>query len=119
MDAASYNVAGIAGTAAAGALAGFVGADVAMAATIAVCVAALALIARVPMPAPYADDPLSVARAVVTGTAHLARTPGLRSVTVATTVSFFGVGALPVAFPLLAGDLGSTASASGALFSAF
>jgi MFS family permease len=40
-------------------------------------------------------------------------------VTLATTISFAGMGAMPVAFPLLAAELGAGAAAAGLLFSTF
>jgi MFS family permease len=58
-------------------------------------------------------------RTVVVGLRHLATTPPLRAVTVTTTLSMGGIGALPVVFPLLAEDLGVHAAASGYLFSTF
>jgi predicted MFS family arabinose efflux permease len=78
----------------------------------------LLAVLRVPMPAPDAE-PGSLVRNVLGGLRHLAMTPPLRAVTITTTLSMGGLGALPVVFPLLAEDLGVHASASGYLFSTF
>ena len=119
-EATSYNLAGVVGPALAGALAAAASPEVAVAVTAAVSGLALLAVLRVPMPPP-ADGAASVGlvRTVVTGLRLLATVPPLRSVTVATTVSFTGMGALPVVFPLLAEELGAPAAAGGALFSAF
>ena len=107
-EATSYNLAGVVGPAAAGALAA------------AASLCALLAVLRVPMPAPPVDpDRPSLGRSVLTGLGLLLKVRQLRSVTVATTVSFTGMGALPVVFPLLAAELGQPAAAGGALFSAF
>lgn len=119
-EATSYNVAGVAGPALAGAVTAAFGATAAVAGTAALSVAALAAVLRVPMPAPVVDAAApGLARSVLTGLRHLALTPPLRAVTVTTTLSMGGLGALPVVFPLLAEDLGAHASASGYLFSTF
>jgi MFS family permease len=119
-EATSYNVAGVAGPALAGAISAALSASAAVAVTGGLSVLALAAVLRVPMPAPVVDDDApGLVRTVVVGLRHLARTPPLRSVTVTTTFSMGGLGALPVVFPLLAEDLGVPASASGFLFSTF
>ncbi len=116
-ESTSYNVAGVAGPA----LAGLVSA-VSPTAAVAMCVTlstvALLFVLRVPMPSPSGARG-SILRTVAAGLAHLARTPALRSVTVATTVSFMGMGAFPVVFPALAVEVGASRAASGALFSSF
>jgi MFS family permease len=119
-EATSYNVAAVAGPALAGALAAAFSADVAVAATAAASLAALVAVLRVPMPA-LAPDPAraSLVRTVVGGLRLLVTVPALRSITLATTISFTGMGALPVVFPLLAEQVGQPAAAGGALFSAF
>lgn len=119
-EATSYNVAGVAGPALAGAVTAALGAEVAVAVVGAISLAALVAVLQVPMPAPvvHAAGP-GLARTVAVGLRHLARTAPLRAVTVTTTFSMGGLGALPVAFPLLAEDLGVQASASGYLFSTF
>jgi MFS family permease len=119
-EATSYNVAGVAGPALAGVLAATAGAETAVAVTAGLSFLALLAVLRVPMPAPVVDPAATgLLRTVVAGLRHLAGTPPLRAVTVTTTFSMGGLGALPVVFPLLAEDLGQHASASGFLFSTF
>lgn len=119
-EATSYNVAAVAGPALAGTLAAAAGASVAVGAAAALSFLALLAVLRVPMPAPLVDaDAPSLMRTVGAGLRLLATSPPLRSVTVTTTLSMAGVGALPVVFPLLAVDLGVGAAASGYLFSTF
>jgi MFS family permease len=118
-ESTSYYVAGVLGPSLAGALSGWVSPDVAVVVCVALSVVALAAVLRVPMPSPehHPEEPLLAA--VWGGLRHLATTPPLRAVTVATTLNFGGIGAFPVVFPALAERLGSDAAASGALFSAF
>jgi MFS family permease len=118
-EATSYNVAGVAGPALAGVLSATAGASTAVAVTAGISFLALLAVLRVPMPRPEAEPAGALIATVLVGLKHLARTPPLRAVTIATTLSMGGLGALPVAFPLLAEDLGVYASASGYLFSAF
>lgn len=118
-EATSYNLAGVLGPALAGALAAGAGPDVAVAVTAALSGVALLAVLRVPMPAPADGPRTGLVRLVASGLRLLATVPPLRSVTVATTVSFTGMGALPVVFPLLAIEVGHPAAAGGALFSAF
>ena len=119
-EATSYNVAGVGGPALAGALAAGAGADTAVAVTAGLSALALVAVLRVPMPAPEAAlGQVSLARTVGAGLRLLATAPPLRAVTLATTVSFLGIGALPVVFPLLAVDLGAGRAASGLLFATF
>ena len=119
-EATSYNVAGVGGPALAGALAAGAGADTAVAVTAGLSALALVAVLRVPMPAPEAaPGQVSLARTVGAGLRLLATAPPLRAVTLATTVSFLGIGALPVVFPLLAVDLGAGRAASGLLFATF
>jgi predicted MFS family arabinose efflux permease len=118
-EATSYNIAGVAGPALAGALAAAFSADVAVAATAALSAMALAAVLRVPMPRPAGAPAVTLARTVGDGLRLLVTEPALRALTVATTVSFTGMGALPVVFPLLAEQVGASAAAGGALFSAF
>lgn len=116
-ESTSYNVAGVTGPALAGGVSAF-----SPSAAVGLCVAlstvAMLAVLRVPMPAPSGSTS-SILRTVAAGLAHLARTPALRSVTVATTISFMGMGAFPVVFPALALEVGADAAASGALFSGF
>jgi MFS family permease len=118
-EATSYNVAGVTGPALAGTLAGLAGAGTAVAVSAGLSAVALAAVLRVPMPAPPSAGGRTLLRTVRDGLELLVRTPALRSVTAATTVSFAGMGAMPVAFPLLAADLGAGAAAAGLLFSTF
>jgi predicted MFS family arabinose efflux permease len=118
-EATSYNLAGVVGPALAGALAAAASPDVAVAATAAMSALALVAVLRVPMPPPATGPTTGLVRLVASGLKLLATVPPLRSVTVATTVSFTGMGALPVVFPLLAEEVGQPAAAGGALFSAF
>lgn len=116
-ESTSYNVAGVAGPALAGAVAAW-----STLASALVCIGlstvALAAVLRVPMPAPSGVTG-GLLRSVRAGIRHLATTPPLRSVTVATTLSFLGMGAFPVVFPALAVEVGARRAASGALFSGF
>lgn len=119
-EATSYNVAGVAGPALAGAVSGLLGAAAAVALTAALSALALVAVLRVPMPLPVGQqDDRGLWRTVADGVSLLARTPALRSVTTATTLAFAGMGAMPVVFPLLARQLGATAAAGGLLFSTF
>lgn len=119
-EAASFNVASVAGPALAGGVTAAFGAAWAVGMTCGLSVIALVAVSRVPMPAPVVDpDAPGLLRTVGIGLRHLARTPPLRSITVVTTISMGGIGALPVAFPLFAEDLGVHASAAGYLFSTF
>ncbi len=119
-ESTSYNVAGVAGPALAGALAASAGAEAAVAVTAGLSAVALAAVLRVPMPPPAGGpDGAGLLATVGVGLRLLATVPPLRAVTVATTISFTGMGALPVVFPLLAADLGASEAAGGALFSAF
>lgn len=116
-ESTSYNVAGVAGPALAGVVSA-VSPDAAVLVCVALSAIALVCVLRVPMPNPAASHD-SLLRTVGAGISHLARTPALRSVTVATTLSFVGMGAFPVVFPALAVEVGAGRAASGALFSGF
>ena len=119
-EATSYNVAGVAGPGLAGTLAAVISNDVAVAVTAALSAAALLAVLRVPMPPPVPDpDAGGLLRTVGSGLRHLAITAPLRSVTVATTTSFIGFGAMPVVFPLLAQEVDAPAAVGGYLFSTF
>lgn len=118
-ESTSYNVAGVAGPALAGVLAATVSAEAAVIVCVLLSAVALVAVLRVPMPVPPGAPTAGLLRSVVGGLRHLATTPPLRSVTVATTISFMGMGAFPVAFPALAGEVGADPAASGALFSGF
>jgi MFS family permease len=118
-EATSYNLAGVVGPALAGTLAAATSPDLAVAASAALSALALLAVLRVPMPPPAGGPAQGLARMVASGLRLLVTVPALRSVTVATTVSFTALGGLPVVFPLLAVELGEQAAAGAALFSAF
>ena len=118
-EATSYNLAGVAGPALAGALAAVASPAAAVSASAGLSALALAAVLRVPMPSTVTADGPGLVTRVASGLRLLAGVPPLRAVTVATTLSYTGMGALPVVFPLLAEDLGHPAAAGGALFSAF
>jgi predicted MFS family arabinose efflux permease len=116
-ESTSYNVAGVAGPALAGVVSAWSPTAAALT-CIGLSTVALVAVFRVPMPAPSGASE-GLMRTVVAGLALLAKTPPLRSVTVATTLSFLGMGAFPVVFPALAVEVGAGRAASGALFSGF
>jgi len=118
-ESTSYYVAGVVGPSLAGALSGWVSPEAAVATCVALSSVALIAVLRVPMPPPTTTSVTGLVADVAAGLRHLATTPRLRAVTVATTLNFGGIGAFPVVFPALAVRLGSTEAASGALFSAF
>ena len=120
VEAASYNVAGIAGPALAGTIAGAISPAWAVGTTVVVSVAALVVLLRVPIgPVHHEAAATGFSHALREGLRLLTRVPSLRSVTVATTVSQAWVGLLVVAFPLLAEVLGHKRAAGGGLFSVF
>src|SRR3954452_14174267 len=106
MEAASYNIAGIAGHALAGTIAGVASAVWAIGATAVTALLATIVIARVPIEPgqPVEGRPL---RALLReGTSLLWRVRELRSITVATTVSMGFFGLVVLGFPLFAHELG-------------
>jgi len=117
-EAMSYNIAGIAGPALAGAVAGAAGASWAIGATAFVALVSVGVIARVPI-VPVEAQSRDVLAALRAGLGLLLRVRALRSVTVATTVSQLWFGLLVVAFPLLAHDLGHARAVGGLMFSVF
>jgi MFS family permease len=118
-ESTSYNVAGVGGPALAGAVSAWVSPDAAMVVAVVMSGVALLAVLRVPMPPPEEAPEGHLVRAIAAGLRHLATTPPLRSATVATTLSYAGMGALPVAVPALAQALGAEAATGGALFSVF
>jgi len=118
-ETASYYLAGVVGPSIAGALASWVSPEAAVVTCIALSGIALVAVLRVPMPLPNEQPTQHLVVAVWAGLRHLAVTPPLRAVTVATTLSFAGIGAFPVVFPALAEQMGSQAATSAVLFSAF
>jgi predicted MFS family arabinose efflux permease len=119
LEAASFNTAAIAGPAVAGAVAATAGPDWAVLAEAALAGLALPAIARLPrIGVPAGDDPGPLAAAIRQGLAHLARTPVLRGVTVATAVGLGGSGLLTLAMPFWAERLGAGRAGAGYLFAA-
>jgi len=131
LDAASYNVAGLAGPALVAVLAGAAGAGLAVSAVAGIAALGLVLVLGVPMPAtapgvdhlvgsrgPVQAAPGSLLAAVADGLRLLRDVPLLRSTTIATTLSQLWQGLLPVVLPLLAVRLGHPASAGAWLLTA-
>jgi MFS family permease len=129
LDAASYNVAGLAGPALVAVLAGAAGAGLALSAVAGIAALGLVLVLGVPMPArgrgrgagehgPVEAVPGSLRAAVADGLRLLRDVPLLRSTTSATTLSQLWQGLLPVTLPLLALRLDHPASAGAWLLTA-
>jgi MFS family permease len=118
-EAASYNIAGIAGPAAAGAVAGAAGVSWAIVATMAVALFAGVVIAQVPIPPGQRDAGQPLLTALREGLGLLWTSPPLRGMTVATTVSQGAFGLVVVAYPLLAHDLHHKRAVGGLLISVF
>jgi MFS family permease len=119
LEASSFNTAAIAGPAVAGALAATAGPAWAVLAEAALAALALPAIARLPRIAvPAGGRPASLAASIRQGLRHLARTPELRGVTVATAVGMAGSGLLTLAMPFWAERLGTGRASSGYLWAA-
>ncbi|HEX3214971.1 MAG TPA: MFS transporter, partial [Actinomycetota bacterium] len=119
LEATSFNTAAIAGPAVAGVVAATAGPAGAVLAEAALAAVALPAIARLPRVAPPAGDhPAPMAVAIRQGLAHLARTPVLRGVTVATAVGMGGTGLLTLALPFWAERLGAGRAGAGYLWAA-
>jgi MFS family permease len=119
LEATSFNTAAIAGPAVAGAVAATAGPARAVLAEAALAALALPAIARLPRVAVPAGDRLaSLAGTIGQGLRHLARTPALRGVTVATSVSLGASGLLTLALPFWAERLGAGRASSGYLWAA-
>jgi MFS family permease len=119
LEASSFNTAAIAGPAVAGALAAIAGpasAVLAEAVLAALAVGAIARLPRVAVPAGDRPDPLGAT--IRQGLRHLARTPVLRGVTVATAVGMGGTGLLTLALPFWAERLGAGRAGAGYLWAA-
>src|SRR5215203_2297780 len=117
LEAASFNTAAIAGPAVAGVVAATAGPAGAVLAEAALAGLALPAIARMPRVAPPAGDhPAPLATAIRQGLAHLAHTPVLRGVTVATAVGMGGTGLLTLALPFWAERLGAGRAGAGYLW---
>lgn len=119
LEASSFNTAAIAGPAVAGVVAATAGPARAVLAEAVLAGLALPAIARLPRVAPPAGDhPAPLATAIRKGLAHLARTPVLRGVTVATAVGMGGTGLLTLALPFWAERLGAGRAGAGYLWAA-
>ncbi|MET0479546.1 MAG: MFS transporter [Actinomycetota bacterium] len=119
LEASSFNTAAIAGPAVAGVVAATAGPTRAVLAEAVLAGLALPAIARLPRVAPPAGDhPAPLATAIRQGLAHLARTPVLRGVTVATAVGMGGTGLLTLALPFWAERLGAGRAGAGYLWAA-
>ena len=119
LEATSFNTAAITGPAVAGVVAATAGPAGAVLAEAALAGLALPAIARMPrVAAPAGDHPAPLATAIGQGLAHLARTPVLRGVTVATAVGMGGTGLLTLALPFWAERLGAGRAGAGYLWAA-
>jgi len=119
LEASSFNSAAIAGPAVAGVVAATAGPAGAVLAEAALTGLALPAIARLPrLAAPAGGRPVPLAAAVRQGLGHLARTPVLRGVTVATAVGMGGTGLLTLALPFWAQGLGAGRAGAGYLWAA-
>jgi predicted MFS family arabinose efflux permease len=119
LEASSFNTAAIAGPAVAGVVAATAGPAGAVLAEAVLAALALPAITRLPRVAPPAGDhPAPLATAIRQGLAHLARTPVLRGVTVATAVGMGGTGLLTLALPFWAERLGAGRAGAGYLWAA-
>jgi MFS family permease len=119
LEASSFNTAAIAGPAVAGAVAATAGPAGAVLAEAVLAGLALPAIARLPRVAAAAGDhPAPLAAAIRQGLGHLARTPVLRGVTVATAVGMGGTGLLTLALPFWAERLGAGRAGAGYLWAA-
>ena len=119
LEATSFNAAAIAGPALAGAVAGAAGPAAAVAVEVALAGAALLAILRMPgVDATPQRPDATLAASLRSGLRHLARTPVLRGVTVATAVGLGGQGLLTLALPFLAERLGAGRAGAGWLLAA-
>jgi predicted MFS family arabinose efflux permease len=119
LEASSFNAAAIAGPALAGVVAAGPGPAAAVALEAGLAGVALLAIARLPRIAVVgARAGASMAATVRQGLRHLAGTPVLRGVTVATTVALGGLGLLALALPFLAERLGAGQAGAGYLWAA-
>ena len=119
LEASSFNTAAIAGPAVAGAVAASAGPAAAVLAEAVLAGLALPAIARLPrLAAAAGDHPTRLGVAIRQGLGHLARTPVLRGVTVATAVGMGGTGLLTLALPFWAQGLGAGRAGAGYLWAA-
>jgi predicted MFS family arabinose efflux permease len=119
LEATSFNTAAISGPALAGAAAATLGPPAAVAAEAGLAGLAVLAILRLPRIARVeARAATSMAATVRQGLRHLARTPVLRGVTVATAIGLGGLGLLTLALPFLAERLGAGRAGAGYLWAA-
>jgi predicted MFS family arabinose efflux permease len=119
LEATSFNTAAITGPALAGAVAATLGATAAVAVEAGIAGLALLAVLRLPRIARVeARAAASMTATVRQGLRHLARTPVLRGVTVATAVGLGGLGLLTLALPFLAERLGAGRAGAGYLWAA-
>jgi len=121
LEAASFNIAIVAGPALAGTLAAGFGATPAVAAQGVVKFVALVFFVTMPdLVRPATRGALRVVAAVVSGFRHVIGTPALMAVTVAGAISLGGRGVLTLAFPFFAtGRLNADESLTGYMWAAF
>ncbi|HEX2317156.1 MAG TPA: MFS transporter [Thermomonospora sp.] len=122
LEAATYNVAAIAGPGLAAVLAGAAGAGYAGAAVIGSAVLGLMLLPLLSIPAPPTGGRITQRRllhVVTGGIVVLVGNRVLRAVTVATTMAFLGMGGIAVTAVLFAEHIGESASGGGQLIAAF
>jgi MFS family permease len=120
LEGVSFNAAAICGPAVAATLAAAVSPAVAVLAIAGFALFSLAAMSGIPAgrAVAVAGPRHSYVAAVRDGLSHLIRTAPLRSVTVATSVAFIGVGMLTVALPVLAAELTGEAAFGGYVWTA-
>ncbi|MBW1637516.1 MFS transporter [Microbacterium resistens] len=118
-DAASYNLAGIAGPVLVAAVAGLAGAGAALAAIAALSAIGLTLMIRVPLGTATKHGRESLAASIADGLRLLWSNKLLRTTTAATTINQLGQGLLPVALLLFARQLGHDPANGAWLLSVF
>jgi MFS family permease len=121
VEAASQNLALIGGPGLAGLLAATAGPPGALVGEVVLTLVALALILRIPdLNRGASERPEPMRTMIARGLRHIVREPVLRVVSAAGVFNNVAWGVLMIVFPLWAtADLGSTSSASGALWAAF
>lgn len=122
LEAATYNVAAIAGPGLAAMLAAWAGAGYAAVAIVGSALLGLALLPLLAVPGPGSTEPgerQPVFDVITGGLVVLAANRVLRAMTTATTLAYFGMGGLVIAAVLLAEHLGASASAGGQLIAAY
>src|SRR4051794_10503486 len=121
VESASLNVALIGGPALAGIISGVAGPETAIVVEVALTLVALVLILRIPdLNRGAATEIVPLRKMVADGTRHIVHDRILRIVTSLGVLNNIGWGVLMIVFPLwAASDLGSSHSASGAIWAAF